>query len=132
MIMEPIIHLVTDSPNAPLPRMKLSELIQLIETTLDDRKAEQLVTVDLKGKSDFADAMVIATGTSQRHVAGMADYVVKALKDAGYPRVPVEGLETAEWVLVDAGDVIVHLFRPEARERYNLEKMWSVVVPPQE
>lgn len=73
--------------------------------------------------------MVIASGTSARHVASLADHVVQALKAAGFPSVPVEGLEACDWVLVDAGDVIVHLFRPEARTHYNLEKMWSVTLP---
>ena len=73
--------------------------------------------------------MIVASGTSARHVLSLADHVVDALKGAGFDRVPVEGREAAEWVLVDAGDIIVHVFRPEARQHYNLEKMWSVSVP---
>lgn len=73
--------------------------------------------------------MVIASGTSARHVSALADHVKSALKDAGIEPVPTEGLEAGEWVLVDAGDIIVHIFRPDMREHYNLEKMWSVAVP---
>ena len=73
--------------------------------------------------------MVIASGTSQRHVGSLADHVVEALKKAGYERIAVEGKELCDWVLVDAGDVVVHIFRPEVRSYYNLEKMWSVALP---
>lgn len=107
----------------------MQQLENLLLRTLDERKAEQIVSIDLTGKSDFADRMIICSGTSARHVASMAGYVVDALKVAGYERIPVEGLEVSEWVLVDAGDIIVHIFRPEARQHYNLEKMWSVSIP---
>ena len=93
--------------------------------TLDDDKAEEIVQIDLKGKSSLADTMVIATGRSARHVAAIADHVVRALKDAGLGRPRVEGMATADWVLIDAGDVIVHVFRPEVRTFYNLEKIWQ-------
>ena len=83
----------------------------------------------MEGKSDFADRMIIASGTSARHVSALAEYVVIELKKAGFDSVPVEGKESAEWVLVDAGNIIIHLFKPEARSYYNLEKMWSVSVP---
>lgn len=73
--------------------------------------------------------MIVASGTSARHVAALADNVVDALKDKGITPVPVEGMNSADWVLVDAGDIIVHLFRPESRKRYNLEKMWSITLP---
>lgn len=88
-----------------------------------------MVSIDLTGKSDVADRMVVASGTSARHVGSLADYIVQDLKKAGFESVPVEGKETCDWVLVDAGDVIVHIFRPEMREYYNLEKMWSVTLP---
>ncbi len=88
------------------------------------------MAIDLTQKADFADRMIIASGTSARHVMSLADHVVKVLKDAGYNPIPVEGMEAGEWVLVDAGDVIVHVFRPEARTHYNLEKMWSLTLPP--
>ena len=73
--------------------------------------------------------MIVASGISARHVGALADYVITALKQAGYESVPTEGQETGEWVLVDAGDVIVHIFRPDIREHYNLEKMWSSAIP---
>jgi ribosome-associated protein len=88
-------------------------------------KAEDIVTIDLSGKSSIADAMVVASGRSQRHVASVAENVVKALHQAGVPNVRIEGLRQADWVLIDAGDVIVHVFRPEARAFYDLEKMWK-------
>jgi ribosome silencing factor RsfS/YbeB/iojap len=93
---------------------------------LEERKAEKIQIIDLKGKADFADAMIIASGTSSRHVASLAGYVRDYLKHHGFDRIPIEGLEAGEWVLVDAGNVIVHLFKPEVREHYKLEKMWSV------
>jgi ribosome-associated protein len=101
----------------------------LVLSSLDKLKAENIVSVDVTGKADFADRMVIASGTSQRHVASLADKVIEALKSAGYQHIPVEGKESGDWVLVDAGNVIVHLFRPEVRTYYNLEKMWSVELP---
>jgi ribosome-associated protein len=88
-------------------------------------KAEDSLTIDLTGKSSIADFMVVASGRSQRHVASIADQVVKDIENAGVPRVRVEGLRQGDWVLIDAGDVIVHVFRPEVRTHYNLEKMWS-------
>lgn len=111
------------------PKISLTNLERLIVSTLGDRKAEHITSLDLAGKSDIADRMVVASGTSSRHVAALADYVVQALEDAGYEHIPVEGKETGEWVLVDAGDIIVHIFKPDIREHYNLEKMWSVSVP---
>lgn len=88
-------------------------------------KAEDNVTIDLTGKSSIGDYMVVASGRSQRHVASIAEEVVKALHQAGRTRVRVEGQRVADWVLIDAGDVIVHVFRPEVRAFYNLEKMWA-------
>ncbi len=101
----------------------------MIVSALGDRKAEQVLSIDLTGKSDFADRMVIASGTSGRHLSSLADAVVDALKSIGYEHIPVEGKDSAEWVLVDAGDIVIHLFKPETREHYNLEKMWSVAPP---
>lgn len=97
----------------------------MITDTLDDRKAEEIVTIDLKNKADFADTMIIASGTSNRHVASLAQHVVDALKANGI-EAAVEGLESCDWVLVDAGNLIVHIFKPEARAYYRLEKMWTV------
>lgn len=87
------------------------------------------MSVELAGKADFADSMLIASGTSGRHVSALAGHVTDALKTLGFKNVSVEGLDTGDWVLVDAGDVVVHLFRPEVRKYYNLEKMWSVALP---
>ncbi|MDX1974840.1 MAG: ribosome silencing factor [Rickettsiales bacterium] len=109
--------------------VSLSNLERSIIKSLDSHKAEDIVSVDLRGKSDFADLMIVASGSSQRHVSALADYVVEIIKKAGFEHVPVEGKESSDWVLVDAGNIIVHLFRPEVRSHYNLEKMWSVAIP---
>lgn len=100
-------------------------ILSLILAELEDDKAEEIVTIDLGGKTDIADAMVVASGRSARHVGAMADKVVKRLKDAGMNRARVEGAPACDWVLIDAEDVIVHLFRPEVRQFYNLERIWS-------
>jgi ribosome-associated protein len=101
----------------------------MILTRLDEDKAQDIVLIDLKDKSSVADAMIVASGRSQRHVGALADHLLRALKDAGYGKAPVEGLPGCDWVLIDAGDVIVHLFRPEVRLFYNIEKIWSVEPP---
>lgn len=98
--------------------------MKLIEESLDADKAEQVVRIDLAGKSSIADFMVIASGSNARQLAAMADHLVEKLKARGTKHVPVEGKSQGDWVLVDAGDVIVHLFRPDARKHYALEKMW--------
>jgi len=96
-----------------------------VEASLDDDKAEDLVVIDLSGKTTIADYMVVATGRSQRHVGAMSDHLVEKLKKAGLRSVPAEGVPQCDWVLLDAGDVIVHLFRPDVRAFYNIEKMWG-------
>ncbi|HHY50876.1 MAG TPA: ribosome silencing factor [Alphaproteobacteria bacterium] len=106
---------------APDPSM-----IDVVLRSLDDAKAEDTVAIDIAGKSSLADHMVVTSGRSNRHVSAVADQVVKALRDNGFPKPRIEGLPHADWVLVDGGDVIVHIFRPEVREFYNLEKMWAV------
>lgn len=103
----------------------LDRLQALIVTSLDDDKAENIVTIDLAGKAMFCDRMVIATGLADRQIAAMAQHVVEKLHEAGVKRVPVEGAGTSDWVLLDAGDIVVHLFKPEARTLYALEKMWG-------
>jgi ribosome-associated protein len=105
------------------------QLLKVVLDTLDDAKAEDVVCIDLKGKTSIGDHMVVASGRSQRHVGAMADQLIRRLKEKGYGRARVEGLPHADWVLIDAGDVIVHIFRPEVREFYNLEKMWSADRP---
>ena len=104
-------------------------LERLILNRLDDEKAQDVVFIDLKDKSSVADGMVVASGRSHRHVGAMADHLLRTLKDNGYGRARVEGLPHCDWVLIDAGDVIVHLFRPEVRAFYNIEKIWSVDAP---
>lgn len=101
-------------------------IVEIVTKTLDDNKAEDVVVMDLKGKTSIASYMVIASGTSQRHVASLAEKVQENLKKAGY-KSTVEGAEKADWVLIDAFDVIVHLFKPEVRDFYSIEKMWSSV-----
>ena len=96
----------------------------MVLTSLDDAKAEDLVSIDITGKSPLADHMVVASGRSQRHVGAIAERLISDLKDAGCGRVRAEGQRTGDWVLIDAGDVVVHIFRPEVRSFYNLEKMW--------
>jgi ribosome-associated protein len=105
------------------------EMLDIIIHALDDDKAEDIKMLDLRGKTSFADAMVIADGRSNRHVGSMAEKLSKTLKEHGFGYVVIEGLETCDWVLLDAGDVIVHLFKPTIREIYSLEKMWSVATP---
>lgn len=107
------------------PEERSRTILSIILKELDDDKAENVVTIDLAGKSDIADAMVVASGRSQRHVGAMADKVMRRLKDAGFGRARVEGMTACDWVLIDAEDVIVHLFRPEVRDFYNLERVWS-------
>jgi ribosome-associated protein len=102
-----------------------SHAIETVLASLDDSKAENIVSIDIQGKSSLGDYMVVASGRSHRHVAAVAEQLIKALKDAGQGAPRVEGLNSADWVLIDAGDVIVHVFRPEVREFYNLEKMWQ-------
>jgi len=104
-------------------------LLEIVLDTLDNAKAGDVTCIDLKGKTSLGDYMIVASGRSQRHVAAVADHLIRRLKDEGFGRVRVEGLPHCDWVLIDAGDVIVHIFRPEVREFYNLEKMWSADRP---
>jgi ribosome-associated protein len=101
----------------------------VVLASLEDSKAEDIASIDIVGKSPLADYMVVASGRSQRHVTAIADRLVTELKAAGGKDIRVEGLNAADWVLVDTGDVIVHVFRPEVRAFYNLEKMWRAEHP---
>jgi ribosome-associated protein len=101
----------------------------LILASVEDMKAENTVEIDLAGKTSLADTMVITSGRSQRHVGAIADRVIKDLKENGFGTAKVEGLPACDWVLIDAGDVLVHVFRPEVRGFYNLEKMWGADRP---
>jgi ribosome-associated protein len=113
----------TKTPPEPAPA---PQMIDVVLRTLEDAKAEETVAIDITGKSSLSDHMVVTSGRSNRHVGAVADQLLKALREAGFGKPRVEGLPHADWVLVDAGDVIVHIFRPEVREFYNLEKMWAV------
>jgi ribosome-associated protein len=101
------------------------DLLSLARFCLEDMKAEELVEIDLNGKTSIADAMIVASGRSERHVGAIADRLLQTLKEKGFGNARVEGLPACDWVLIDAGDVIVHIFRPEVRGFYNLEKMWG-------
>jgi len=118
-----------DTPRAPETVSQVppdaEETVRVILASLDDIKAEETVAIDLRGKSSIADEMVVTSGRSHRHVGAIAERVVNDLEAAGVRRVRVEGLPNCDWVLIDAGDVIVHVFRPEVRTFYNLEKMWA-------
>ncbi|MFN7496851.1 ribosome silencing factor [Aquidulcibacter sp.] len=93
--------------------------------SLDDDQAEDVLCIDLTGKSSIADAIIVASGRSQRHVAAIADHIVRKLKDAGVGKARVEGLPNADWVLIDAGDIVAHIFRPEVRAFYAIERIWT-------
>ena len=114
-----------------LPPHDPAPLIELIRHTLDEGKAEDIVIIDLVGKASFADAMIVASGTSSRQVIALAEHVVSAVRDAGLGRPQMEGEEFGDWVLIDAGDVIVHVFRPEVRLYYHIEMMWAGPLVPE-
>ena len=111
-------------------RPNAEETLRLVLARLDDMKAEDILTIDLRNKSSIGDYMVVSSGRSQRHVGSVADRVVEDLRNAGVTA-RVEGAPHCDWVLIDAGDVIVHVFRPEVREFYNLERMWMAGKPAQ-
>ena len=102
-----------------------TETLRIVLERLDEMKAEDIVTIDLTGKTSIADSMVVASGRSSRHVGSVADHVVDELRKSGLKDVRVEGQPHCDWVLIDAGDVIVHVFRPEIRDFYAIEKMWA-------
>ena len=110
---------------AAAPGAALDKLQGLIVASLEDDKAESIVTIDLAGRAAFCDRMVIATGLADRQIAAMAEHLTEKLRAAGLKRVQVEGAGGSDWVLLDAGDIVVHLFKPDARAMYALEKMWS-------
>ena len=116
-------------PEPVSKRPDATETLRLILMRLDDMKAEDTVTIDLTGKTSIADAMVVTSGRSNRHVSSIADSAIEGLAKAGVKGIRVEGKKNGDWVLIDAGDVIVHVFRPEVRSFYNLEKMWGADRP---
>jgi ribosome-associated protein len=117
--------IATHTPNMPSPE----KLLKLILGLLDDDKAIDVVDINLAGKSSIADSMVVATGSSTRQVGAMANHIRERLKGLGIKGISIEGLANCDWVLIDAGDVIVHIFRPEVRDFYNIEKLWFEAMP---
>ena len=113
---------ISDDPEA-------KELSDFIQGILDENSAQDVIEIDIRGKSSIADYLLVASGRSNRHVSALADYVQRALKERGFKDMVVEGQKASDWVLIDAGDVILHVFRPEVRVFYNLEKIWSVPLP---
>ena len=108
---------------------KISDLKQIVIHTLDINKAQDIVSIDLKDKSSMADFMIIASGTSSRHIQALSEQVLEKLKNNGVNECKIEGKESSEWKLVDGIDLIVHIFHPEKRKFYELEKMWSELIP---
>ena len=108
---------------------KISDLKQIIIHTLDINKAQDIVSIDLKDKSSMADFMIIASGTSSRHIQALSEQVLEKLKSNGVNECKIEGKESSEWKLVDGIDLIVHIFHPEKRKFYELEKIWSELIP---
>lgn len=113
------------TPAMAAANMTNGDLHEIVLHQLDEDQAQEVVSIPLEGKSSIADYMVIASGRSTRQVAAMAQKLAEKVKQAGHGPVRIEGLPQADWVLIDAGDVVVHLFRPEVRSFYNLERMWS-------
>ena len=108
---------------------KISDLKEIVINTLDLNKAQDIVTIDLKDKSSMADYMIIASGTSSRHIQSLSEQVLEKLKNNGVKDSKIEGKESGEWKLVDGIDLIVHIFHPEKRKFYDLERMWSELIP---
>jgi ribosome-associated protein len=109
--------------------LQAAAALKVVLTSLDDSKGEEIASINITGKSSLADHMVVASGRSARHVTAIADRLVSDLKDAGGADIRVEGMKGGDWVLIDTGDIIVHIFRPEVRAFYNLEKMWRAEHP---
>ena len=108
---------------------KRGNLLDIVLASLEDSKSEDTVSIDITGKSAIADHMVVTSGRSHRHVGAIADHLLRDLKDSGHGTARVEGLSACDWVLIDAGDVVIHIFRPEVRGFYNIEKMWAADIP---
>ena len=108
---------------------KISDLKQIVIKTLDINKAQDIISIDLKDKSSMADYMIIASGTSSRHIQALSEQVLEKFKDNGIKNCQIEGKESGDWKLIDGIDLIVHIFNPEKRKFYELEKMWSELIP---
>lgn len=119
----------TPAPVSVVDGPEAKALSDYIQDVLEENSAQDVIEIDIRGKSSIADYLLVASGRSNRHVAALADYVQRALKDRGLKDLGIEGQTAADWVLIDAGDVILHIFRPEVRVFYNLEKIWSVPLP---
>ena len=119
----------SEAPRAAAAAGLGGDALQVVLASLDDAKAEDTISIDIAGKSALGDHMVVASGRSHRHVGAIAERLVTDIKQSGHGPVRVEGLPHCDWVLIDAGDIIVHLFRPEVRSFYNIEKMWQAEPP---
>ena len=113
------------APAQKIPQAELDRMQAIIIASLDDDKAEDILAIDLAGRASFADRMVLATGLADRQISAMATHLTEKLHEAGFKKILTEGANGTDWVLIDAGDIIVHLFKPEARILYALEKMWG-------
>ena len=121
----------TETVSMPSPQdsKESRDLANLILDVLDEHSAQEIIEIDIRGKSSISDYMIVASGRSNRHVGALSDYLIKSLKNTGKKNIGIEGLKSCDWVLIDVGDVIVHLFRPEVRAFYNIEKIWSMPSP---
>ncbi|MDD5320044.1 MAG: ribosome silencing factor [Methylococcales bacterium] len=109
--------------------MQVEELLEIVQEVLDERKGQKITTLDVRGKTSFTDYMVVVTGTSDRHIKSLCDYIAEKVKEKGYKPLGLEGDLGSDWVLLDLGDVIVHAMTAQAREFYQLEKLWSIDRP---
>ena len=119
----------TVSMPSPQDSKESRDLANLILDVLDEHSAQDIIEIDIRGKSSISDYMIVTSGRSNRHVGALSDYLIKSLKNIGKKNIGIEGLKSCDWVLIDVGDVIVHLFRPEVRAFYNIEKIWSMPSP---
>ena len=109
--------------------MEISKLKKLVEKTLNINKAKEIVSIDLKGKSYIADYMIVASGTSSRHIQSLSEILLSTLEKKGFGKFKIEGQSSEGWKLIDASDIIIHIFHPEKRKFYDLERMWSELIP---
>ena len=119
----------TVSMPSPQDSKESRDLANLILDVLDEHSAQDIIEIDIRGKSSISDYMIVTSGRSNRHVGALSDYLIKSLKNIRKKNIGIEGLKSCDWVLIDVGDVIVHLFRPEVRAFYNIEKIWSMPSP---